>query len=252
MLLALNMLVRTSAPIESAPLVASILHSLVGQPVLAILVAAGLTCVCHSSVAVMLFIVSMISSGSVAPLPALALVLGANVGGTLPIYFESGSATARRLPLGNLLVRTVGCLVMAPLLPLIAHLLSVIEPQPARMVVDFHTFFNLALAVVFIAPVDGLARLLIRLLPDPPLPADPGTPQYLEEAALETANVALVNAAREVLRMVDMIEKMLLGRSRSSGPTIKNVLPRLAVWTRRSIDSASFSGIILPNSPAKG
>jgi phosphate:Na+ symporter len=211
MLLALNLLVRATVPVERAPLIGTILRSLVDQPVLAILTAAGLTWACHSSVAVMLFIVSLVNTGAITPVPALALVLGANLGGTLPAYFESGSTTARRLPLGNLLIRAVGCVAMAPLLPFIARMLFVIEPQPARMVVNFHTLFNVVLAVIFIAPADTVARLLIRLLPDPPLPADPGAPQYLEEAALENTSVALVNAAREALRMADMIKTMLMG-----------------------------------------
>jgi phosphate:Na+ symporter len=49
------------------------------------------------------------------------------------------------------------------------------------------------------------------LLPDP-LPApDLGKPQYLEEAALGTASVALANATREALRMADMVRAMLTG-----------------------------------------
>ena len=86
---------------------------------------------------------------------------------------------------------------MAPFLPFIAHLPSAIQPQPARMVVNFHTLFNVALAAAFIAPVDSLAKLLIRLLPALLASADPGLPRHLEEAALETASVALANAARE-------------------------------------------------------
>lgn len=209
MLLALGMLVRTTAAIEGAPLADSVFRSLMGQPILAVLLAAALTWACHSSVAVMLFIVSLVTSGVVAPVPALALVLGANVGGTLPAYFESGSIPARRLPLGNMLIRIAGCLAIAPFLPYVAHILAVVEAPPGRMVVNFHTFFNLALAIFFIAPVGSLVRLLFWLMPDPPLPADPGVPQYLEEAALDTASVALANAAREALRMADMLEKML-------------------------------------------
>ena len=210
MLLALSMLVHTTAAIEGAPLANTVFRSLIGQPVLAILLAAALTWACHSSVAVMLFIVSLVVSGAIPPVSALALVLGANVGGTLPAYFESGSVAAQRLPLGNMLIRVIGCLAIAPFLPFVAHLLTLIQPQPTRLVVNFHTFFNLALAIAFIAPIDSLARLLIWFLPDPPLPSDPGLPQYLEEAALETASVALANSSREALRMADMIEKMLI------------------------------------------
>ncbi len=80
MLLALSSLVRTTAPLERAPLLGAVLRSLVDQPVLAIFIAAGLTWACHSSVAIMLFIVSLVTSGAIAPVPALALVLGANLG----------------------------------------------------------------------------------------------------------------------------------------------------------------------------
>jgi phosphate:Na+ symporter len=84
------------------------------------------------------------------------------------------------------------------------------------MVVNFHTLFNVALAVVFIVPVDKLASMLIELLPDPVSPVDPGAPQYLEEAAIETASVALVNAAREALRMAEMYRRCWRACSKSS------------------------------------
>jgi len=79
------------------------------------------------------------------------------------------------------------------------------------MAVNFHTAFNLGLALLFILPVQRLAQLLVRLLPDPPKPADAGLPQYLDEDALDAANVALANAARESMRMGDMVENMLKG-----------------------------------------
>jgi phosphate:Na+ symporter len=211
MLLALNLLVHSVASVESAPLLPTIMQSLVGQPFLAMLIAALLTWACHSSVAVVLLIVSLVTSGVVPLVPSLALVLGANLGGSLPAWFEAGSPIARRLPLGNMLVKAIGCIVALPLLPFIARQLSLIEPHPARLVVDFHTLFNLSLAIVFIFPVDRLAKLLVKLLPEPVFPANPAIPRYLDEGALENASVALANAAREALRMADMIETMLEG-----------------------------------------
>src|SRR6516162_6617103 len=79
------------------------------------------------------------------------------------------------------------------------------------MVVNFHTALNLALALAFVGPVKLLASLLNRILPDPRPAAEPGAPRYLDEEVLETASVALVNAAREALRMGDMVETMLKG-----------------------------------------
>ncbi len=209
--LALHLLVLALAPVENAVALRAVLHSLVDEPVLAMLVAALLTWACHSSVAVVLLIASLASAGVVGGPGALALVLGANLGGTLPALFDADTPVARRLPLGNLLVRLAGCLVCLPLLQPIAALLAPLGDTAARIAVNFHTAFNLALALVFIAPLDGLARLLVRLLPEPPRPDDPGLPQYLDEAALESPGVALANAAREAMRMADMVENMLKG-----------------------------------------
>ena len=178
---------------------------------LAVLIAGALTWACHSSVAIVLLIASLAAAGVIAPAASLALVLGANLGGTLPPLFEAGTGTARRLPLGNLLVRGAGCIVALPLLAVIARLLPHFESAPARLVFDFHAAFNLALAVLFLPFTDRLAVLLIRLLPDPPKSADPGKPIHLEPGALDTASVALANATRETLRMVDMFEGMLRG-----------------------------------------
>jgi phosphate:Na+ symporter len=211
MLLALGALGHTLAPVETAPAVRTVLESLTGEPVLAVLIAGALTWACHSSVAVVLLIASLVASGVIAPAASLALVLGANLGGTLPPLFEAGSGAARRLPLGNLLVRGAGVVVVLPLLATIAGVLAQIEPAPARLVVNFHTAFNLVLAVLFLPFTDRLAALLIRFLPDPPRSADPGKPIHLEPAALDSASVALANAARETLRMADMFEGMLRG-----------------------------------------
>jgi len=98
-----------------------------------------------------------------------------------------------------------------PFLPQIAGLLAQIEPAAARLVVNFHTAFNLALAVLFLPLVDWLAALLVRFLHDPPRPADPAKPIHLEEAALGSASVALANAERETLRIADMFEGLLRG-----------------------------------------
>jgi len=158
-----------------------------------------------------LLVASLANAGVVDAPGALALVLGANLGGTLPALLEAHTPVARRLPLGNLLVRAFGCLVCLPLLHPLAAWLAPLGAAPARIAVNFHTAFNLGLALVFILPVERMAQLLVRLLPDPPRPDDPGVPQYLDEGALDSANVALANAARESMRMADMVEGMLKG-----------------------------------------
>jgi phosphate:Na+ symporter len=211
-LLALHILLGTLAPAEQAPAVKALFASITNDPVLCIVIAAGLTWAAHSSVAVVLLVMSLAYSQFVTPEAALALVLGANLGSAINPLIESGSRgdpASRRLPLGNLLNRLVGVLIALPLLAPIAHTLQVWQPDAAKLTAEFHMLFNVVLAALFIIPLDALAALLVRILPERKLPDDPSAARYLDEAALETPPLALANAARETLRLGDTVETML-------------------------------------------
>src|SRR5262249_51184049 len=91
----------------------------------------------------------------------------------------------------------------------LAQAMAAIEASPARQIADFHTLFNLTLAVAFIGALDPLARLCARVIPAPPVAHDPSRPQYISSGALATPAIALADSAREVLRMVDIVETML-------------------------------------------
>ncbi|WP_281179265.1 PhoU domain-containing protein, partial [Paraburkholderia oxyphila] len=67
----------------------------------------------------------------------------------------------------------------------------------------------MVIAVVFIGLLDPLARLLERLLPAQRVADDADAPRYLDEIALQTPSQALACAAREVLRMGEIVESML-------------------------------------------
>ena len=211
-LLALHILVDTLAPAEEAPAVRVLLTDITHDPVLCIVIAAALTWAAHSSVAVVLLVMSLAYSHFVTTDAALALVLGANLGSAINPLLEGGvrgDPASRRLPLGNLLNRLVGILIALPLLPLLAHELPVLQPDAAKMTAEFHLLFNVALAAIFIGPLDAVAWLLVRILPERKQPADPSLPRYLDETALDTAPLAITNAARETLRMGDTVEVML-------------------------------------------
>ena len=209
MLMALAGLQHTLGPVENTPLLRSFLESLAGEPLLAVVLAALVTWGCHSSVVMVLLVGSLAASHVIGATETLALVLGANLGGALPPLLHASTPEARRLPLGNLLVRLVGVLLLLPWLAQLTPLMQRLVPGDARLAVNFHLLFNLALAAAFLLNVKRTASLLLRWLPEPARPSDPGRPLYLEPAALDSATVALANAAREALRMSDMAEAML-------------------------------------------
>ena len=212
MLLALRQLLDLVTPYENTPMLRAAVEAVSSEPVVAVLLAAVLTWAAHSSVAVVLLVMSLASSGVASPEAALALVVGANLGTAINPVLEGATGddpAARRLPLGNLINRLVGCAVALVAIPYVAPLLMAVEPHAARAVADFHTAFNLVLAALFLPFLRPYAALLRRLLPARLDQADPSRPIYLDKAAIETPVVAIGAAAREALRLADVLEAML-------------------------------------------
>jgi phosphate:Na+ symporter len=213
MLLALNLLALSIAPSETSATVRELLTALTREPLLNVAVAAALTWAAHSSVVVVLTVMSFAASGLIGPEATLAMVVGANIGSALNPVMEGtgGDPKKLRLPVGNLLTRLVGALLVLPFLGPIVIWLGAIEPGAGRLAANFHTAFNVAIALLLIGFLPPIARLLVRLLPAKPASDDPAKPLYLDPAAFATPAVALANVARETLRMADVVEKMLAG-----------------------------------------
>ena len=210
-LLALHTIADNAAPLRSSSALGDIMAGLESAPALALIVAAIVTLVSTSSLAVVLLVISFVQNGIVSLPLAFALVLGANLGSAgLPLLATvRADPEARRVPLGNLIFRLIGGAVALPLLPVVTPIMADIEPEAWRQVANFHTCFNLILAVCFIGLTGPVARLCATWLPDR-IEADSAVrPRYLDRNALESPAAAIANAARETLRMGDIIEKML-------------------------------------------
>ncbi len=235
MLLALRQLLDLMTAHENSPVLGVVLTAVSASWILDVCLAAVLTWAAHSSVAIVLLIMSLATKGVVPLDAALALVLGANLGTAINPLIEGPRTidpAAKRLPLGNLLGRVVGITAAIGFLGPISHFMSEIEPNSARAVADFHTLFNLVVAAISLPLLTPFASLLRSWLPDRIDFADPARPLYLDPAAKETPIVALGAAAREALRLADVLEDMLQGVNAG----LKKEDRRLLVETRRRED----------------
>jgi len=235
MLMALHQLLGLVTPFEDVPSLRLLLGGIATEPLIAIVVAAAFTWAAHSSVAVVLLVMSFAAKGVVPPDAAFALVLGANLGSAINPFLEGASGEGgigRRLPLGNLLNRAVGCALALATLGWVGRWLVLLVDDPAREVAVFHTGFNLVLAVLFFPILGPFARLLRQWLPARVTPTDPSQPLYLGAAEQEAPTVALAGAAREALRMSDVLETMLRG----AWDVLARDDRRLAAETRRLDD----------------
>ncbi|WP_298728562.1 Na/Pi cotransporter family protein [uncultured Ferrovibrio sp.] len=210
MLLSLEMIIGASAPLRDAPGLAAILLPLEREPVLGVLLFALLTWLSHASLATVLLAASLAKAGTVDATLAVALVIGANIGTAIsPLVASTGQPpAARRAQLANLLTRVIATLALLPFIDQLPHWLAYAGGDGARMAVNAHTAYNLAVAVIFLPFVTLLDKLAKRLMPDAKESAV-FAPRYLDESALDTPSVALAAAARETLRMSDIVAQML-------------------------------------------
>ncbi len=211
MLLALGLIRATATPLQNSEVLPLILAPLNNEPILAILVATIMSWLLHSSLASVLLFASFAAAGLIPVQLGLYLILGANIGSIFVPYMASykSAPAVRRIPTGNLLMRFVTIIIVFPFMGLIASQLQQISADPARMLVNFHTVFNITLALIFIPLLNPFAALCEKLVPDADKKDDPKEPQYLDENALSTPVIALAGAARETLRMAEIVEKML-------------------------------------------
>ena len=231
MLLSLHILIDTLAPAEEAPAMRVFMQAITADVTLCIVFGAAVTWIVHSSVASVLLVMSLAYAHFITADAALALVLGANLGSAVNPVCEGAhrdNPASYRLPVGNLINRIAGVALVAPFLQPLATQLQLWQPDLSKLTAQFHMAFNLGTAIIFIGLLGGLEKLLVKLFPDRRAEIDPAKPRYLDETALETPSLALADAAREALRMGDMVETML-----------RNVMTAMMTNDRGLVDQVS-------------
>lgn len=210
MLLSLKLILDASTPMRDSEIVLGIFASLSNDLVLAVIFAAIIAWMAHSSLATVLLIITLASTEVLDITVAFAFVLGANIGGAIPPFIATlgASSAARQPPLGNLIFRVCGVLIAIPMVGMIAGWMTQFDVSSARQIANFHMLFNIALALVFLPLINRMAALTMRLVPEDDEESDDSRPMHLDKSAFETPLVALVNAEREVLRMGEIVERM--------------------------------------------
>jgi phosphate:Na+ symporter len=211
MLLSLRHLGLAAQPLRDSDTFKAFLSGLAGDPVLAFFAATALTWVMHSSLSMVLMVMAFAGAHAIPEPLALALVLGANVGGAIaPMTgLASTPPSGKRVAIGNLMMRGAAALPFIFLTVPCARILAMVEPDPIRIVVNFHTAFNVIAALVLLPLVPLFTKLTLAIAPDKPQRDDPARPKYLDANVLDTPSEALACALRETLNMGDHVADML-------------------------------------------
>ncbi|SEF03589.1 MULTISPECIES: Na/Pi cotransporter family protein [Pseudomonas] len=210
-ILALQLIVEAAAPITHAQGVKVIFASLTGDILLDALVGALFAMISYSSLAAVL-LTATLAGASVISLPvAIGLVIGANIGSGILAFMSTSmqNAAGRQVALGSLLYKLIGLLLIIPVLDPLVHWIDSLDFSPQEMVIGFHLLYNTVRCLILLPSVGLMARLCAWLLPERPEINGTAKPRHLDPTALVTPSLALANAARETLRIGDLIDNML-------------------------------------------
>ncbi|EOC1567416.1 Na/Pi cotransporter family protein [Cronobacter dublinensis] len=229
---ALELIVQAVTPITNASGVQVIFASLTGDLMLDALIGAMFAVISYSSLAAVLLTATLTATDVISFEVALCLVIGANLGSGLLAMLNNGAASpaARRVALGSLLFKLVGCLLVLPFVHLLAQTLHKLPLEESELVIYFHVFYNLIRCLAMVPFAGWMARLCQRLIADAPETDLRMKPRHLDPSALDTPALGLANAARETLRIGDVLEQMLevYGKVMHGEPRQEKALRRLA------------------------
>ncbi len=213
-LISLRFLRETMDPIRESTFLPAIAEYLARDFVTAFIVGCGLAFAMHSSVAVILMCVTMVSIQAIPVVAGVSLVLGANLGSALiPVWLTRYMENqARRVPCANLVVRGSSAVVVLLVLNKTDILPYVGSLGSAQTLINVHILFN-SLVLSMIVLSYRLEVPFKMMLPDDPPSLEAHSPLYrsvLDDAVLDKPHLALANLRREVLRMVQLVETMMM------------------------------------------
>jgi phosphate:Na+ symporter len=119
------------------------------------------------------------------------------------------NAAGRQVALGSLLYKLIGLLLIIPVLDPLVRWIDSFDFSAQEMVIGFHLLYNTTRCLILLPSVGPMARLCAWLLPERPDINGTAKPRHLDPTALATPSLALANAARETLRIGDLVDSML-------------------------------------------
>jgi phosphate:Na+ symporter len=243
--LGMNLMGEAMGPLRDWPPFIDAMSRYAG-PLPAILIGAGFTALVQSSSATTGIIIVLASQGLITLETGLALALGANLGTTVTAMLAAigKRAEAIQTALAYLLFKLVSSFAWLFLLAWLAGLMRVVSPaypelegvarlaaETPRQIANGYMLLNVLNAAVFIWFAGPLARLVQRLHPGRPEPVSiVEQPKYLDDALLDTPDLALDRVRMETGHLAEVVLR-LLGRGPSmvfDGTVEKiNEIPRL-------------------------
>ena len=209
--ISLGMIREATAPIGDNVIIQSIAAYFREDLLSAYLLGAALTWAMHSSLAAVLTFATFAATGLIAAPVAAALVIGANLGGAaIPFaLLWSAERPARLIALGNLVARGAMTLIFLGVLLSGTFDLTLLGASAGQQAVALHILLNATLLLLCLPLVGPIIRLAQATLPRHAA-SDSTSLSALDPDALDHPPLALACAQRELLRMSETVQAILI------------------------------------------
>jgi phosphate:Na+ symporter len=210
MFYSMGLVVSAGSHMEENELFRYIVNYFKENPIVSLLISTCLTAIVHSSAATIAFVMSLMVARNATVLEAIPWVLGANLGTTTTAFFASfkSGVLGKQAALGHLLVKVMGILLCYPFMKYLAQLAETLGGDISRQIANTHTLFNVILTIIFF-PFIPLGVNFVRRFVSEQDEKGQFTFQYLDARTLDTPELALAQAQREILRLSDTVERMV-------------------------------------------
>ncbi len=144
-------------------------------------------------------------------------VLSVNRGTCASVLIASigSSKQAFRVALAHTLFKVFGTILMLLFLKPFVIFVNWLTPDIPRQIAWAHSFFNIAVVIMFLPFIQYYSKLVYLIIPKPNESKDKKiseiefVPKYLDAKVLQTPEVAMGQATREVYRIADIVYDML-------------------------------------------
>ena len=171
-----------------------------------------LTGIVQSSTAVSSLTVAMGISNVITLPGAISVILGANIGSCVTGLLASLklSSTARQASLAQIIINTTGVLIFLPFIMPFVALMEKTSPLLPRQIANSHTAFNLIVSLLLFPFVKPIASVVKRIAPERDEKDEGKKTLYIDENQYAVPSVAISEASRELYRMGEITNEMLV------------------------------------------
>ncbi|TFG28925.1 Na/Pi cotransporter family protein [Candidatus Thorarchaeota archaeon] len=209
--LAMDFMKQGAAPLTTDyPFFKSLINDYGTIPVFGILIGALIAGVTQSSSATTCLVIAMGSAGVIDLSPAIALVMGANIGTCfLELFAGIGATTpAKRTAVAQTIINVVGVSLFLPFLTPFASIVTATSTELPRQIANAHTIFNVIVSLIFIPLVGLLVRFCEKILPDKE--GEVIGKHFFDDEMLHMPQAALLEAERETIRTAEKTLEMIM------------------------------------------